>query len=139
MTNHIQFEGKKHGLRQGQDGVTFTMVIHPNDVDPRLLTAPMGKVFQVVMVDPDDISTEKQEPQKKEKSLAQLAAIISQDQTWDEYVSKAFPHLKENGPEAMRTICGVKSRSEILEGTPAGITFKRVRENFYDYQKYGVI
>lgn len=141
MTQHIQFEAKKHALRQTQDGsVTISLNIHPDDVDPRLLMAPMGKVFQVVMVDPDDLPQQQEQAHEAKDTLTQQAAIMSQGERWMEFVNTAYRgHNFKNGADAMRRLCGVTSRSLIKHGTPAAEAFSRLKADFEAFLKHGVL
>lgn len=141
MTQHIQFEAKKHSLRQSQDGsVTISFNIHPNDVDARLLTAPMGKVFQVVLVDADDIQPTQEALPEAKDTLTQQAAIMSQGERWMEFVNAAYRgHNFKNGADAMRRLCGVTSRSMIKQGTPAAEAFSRLKSDFEAFLKHGVL
>ncbi|TGE04656.1 hypothetical protein [Hymenobacter fodinae] len=141
MTVHIQFEAKKHALRQTQDGsVTISLNIHPDDVDPRLLMAPMGKVFQVVMVDPDDIAEAQDEAPEAADTLTQQAAIMCQGVRWMEFVNAKYRgHNFKDGADAMRQLCGVASRRDIKEGTKAGDTFKQLNRDLDAFLQHDVI
>lgn len=154
---HIQFEAKKDGMRQNQDGLLrITLAVHPTDVDTRLLSDPMGKRYQVVMVDADALEdkgvdavtgTDMDVPQEAQSvpvaesmnKLVQQAAIIAEKPEWDNYVKQAFPNMQERGAEAMRKILDVKSRREIGENVEVAGRFALLRDRFNDYQKYGVV
>lgn len=41
------FEGKKHAVRQTQDGWVVSFVVHPNDMAPDFATAPLGTRYMV--------------------------------------------------------------------------------------------
>jgi hypothetical protein len=75
----------------------------------------------------------------KKPNLVQQAAVISDKPDWDNYVKQAFPNMQERGADAMRKILGVVSRKELATDMEAAGKFSRLRENFNDYQKYGVV
>ena len=141
MTRHIQYEAKKHALRQNQDGsVIISLNIHPDDVDPRLLMAPMGKVFQVVMVDPDDMTEMQGRAPEERDTLTQQAAIMSQGERWMEFVGRKYRgHDFKNGADAMRRLCGVASRRDINVGTAAEQAFLQIKRDFDAFLKYDVV
>jgi hypothetical protein len=41
------FEGKKHAIRQTQDGWVVSFVVHPNDMSSEFATAPLGTRYMV--------------------------------------------------------------------------------------------
>lgn len=154
---HIQFEAKKHTLRQNQDGfVNVTFAIHPQESDiNRLLAAPMGKRYEVVLVDLDELeggkkvtgdmdvpNNEAQSPvttiEDKKPNLVQQAAIIADKLEWNDYVRAAFPNMIERGAEAMRKILNVQSRKELATDEEAAKRFMTLLQRFKDYQNYGV-
>lgn len=45
----FHFEAKKYALRQAKDGVIVSFVLHPDDVVPELLSAPIGEHYVVAL------------------------------------------------------------------------------------------
>lgn len=45
----FHFEAKKYALRQAKDGVIVSFVVHPADVNPDLLSAPIGEHYVVAL------------------------------------------------------------------------------------------
>lgn len=45
----FHFEAKKYALRQAKDGVIISFVLHPDDVVPELLSAPIGEHYVVAL------------------------------------------------------------------------------------------
>lgn len=49
MPAAIHFEAIKCALRQSKEGVVLSLVIHPNDLDPAVLSAPIGQQWIVAL------------------------------------------------------------------------------------------
>lgn len=58
----FSFEAKKYALRQAKDGVIVSFVLHPDDVVPELLSAPIGEHY-VVALAPYETAAEQAEQQ----------------------------------------------------------------------------
>ena len=58
----FHFEAKKYALRQAKDGVIVSFVLHPDDVVPELLSAPIGEHY-VVALAPYEKAAEQAEQQ----------------------------------------------------------------------------
>lgn len=54
----IAFEALKVALRQTKDGINVTFVVHPDDVDAELLSAPIGTRYYVTLVPADQAENE---------------------------------------------------------------------------------
>jgi len=126
-------ECKKDGLKQMQSGEwTLVLKVHPNDMPPWLLTAPMGQRLAVVVAALEE-EAEKQPEKPKERKrfeempLSQQAALKCGDLVFQEWLSNqpdaqpyAGPPNDEWAAASIREICGVLSRSEFDTQPAAG-------------------
>jgi hypothetical protein len=125
----VSFECKKDGLRQNQDGgVRLTLNIHPNDMPASLYTQPMGQRY-VVSVVPigDDDAPQIDEP--KGKSKAGEGKLLAQDAEFKRYSGA------ENAESWMKNYIGIKSCSELIEGSEAYNRFVNLRKDFYSWKQ----
>jgi hypothetical protein len=75
--------------------------------------------------------------EKKPATLVTQAYMICQDPKWNDYLERKG--MKLRNADAMRVLCGVESRSEIIEGTHAGDLFKIVQRDFNQFKRDGTI
>lgn len=134
----MTFEAKKDALRQVQDGgVKVTLSIHPQDMPAQLYSDIMGQRYVVVMVPVDDNDEPKQAervpltPFEKPKSFAGQAKMICEKPDFVRFMEAADPIEAEMFLESH---CRVKSCAEITEGTEAGLKFKALQQEYYDWK-----
>jgi len=65
--------------------------------------------------------------------LAQQAAMLCNDRVFQAYLNENYKTCRtaDQAKALLCEICVVKSRSELLPETPAGESFKRVRERYF--------
>lgn len=116
----LTIEAKKHAYRQTQDGVVIAFVVHPDDVDPVLASAPLGTRYTVALVQMSDENEPVGGPTKtvawEQMANSQQAGIRCNDDRFKSWVARQSPKTPEN---FVRDTCGVKSRRELDEGSPA--------------------
>jgi hypothetical protein len=120
VNNSISFECKKDALQQRQSGdwkVSFT--IQGTDMDERLTRAAMGARFVAVLVEVNDDETPKEQPRGRidwrEVQPAAQAGIRCAEPRFRAYLAAEHgiaTKTAQEAAEAVRTICGVNSRSE---------------------------
>ena len=123
-------EGKKDGLRQSQDGTwRLTLLVHPNDMPPWLLTAAMGQRLGMVMSALNDDETPIETPSDKsvpfdDLPLAQQAGILCNDPAFARWLSRIVGRDSgDDVAEALRKYLGIKTRAELGSNTLAGRDF----------------
>ena len=128
-----QFECKKDALRQTQDGgVKVTFSIQPNDMPGELYGDAMGQRYMAVIVPLNDDES----PREKAKSFAGQAKMLSQEGAFLDYIVTSYNLHKCPPTEAghaevfLENYCGVKSCSELVEGSEAGRKFKRLQADY---------
>lgn len=146
----LQFEVKKDGLSQLQDGSwVLKLKVHPNDMPPALLTAPMGTRYVAVVVEVSDDETpvspeeqaERTKPAKDKKRwgelpLSQQAAIRCGEVAFRRFLAEADPTSGiavldlDMAAEDVRNLCRVHSRKDIKDGTTAGTLWRQLDAKF---------
>lgn len=135
--NASTIEVKKHAYRQTQDGIVISFVMHPNDVTPALATAALGTRYMAALVEIGDDDQPKQQPtaaieptappRESKRSWhdmnpAQQAGILCADPAFRRFMfEEGSATTMDEGEvtEAVREICGVGSRADIIQGSPA--------------------
>jgi hypothetical protein len=153
MSDTFRLEVKKHAIRQLQDGGwQITIKTHPSDDIDGFSKAPMGARFYTEWVEVDDNEEpvpQKPKPEREPEqaparariTLAQRAGMLCSNPRFHRYlyensmidIRSDIPGNKEveaNAATALRLICGVKSRSEIIPGTPAGQAFEELHAKY---------
>jgi hypothetical protein len=155
----LNFEARKIAYRQTKDGVVVSLLVHPDEVPNALATAPLGSRYVTAMVELNDDETPKrrevmratmsgeerperepeQAPARARITLAQRAGMLCDTVTFQRYLYDN--HMLEthdfgeaiavkHAAIAVRLICGVKSRSEIIPNTPAGQAFEELHAKY---------
>lgn len=134
-------EAKKHALRQTQDGIVVSFVLHPNEVPASLQLAPLGTRYMLALVEIGDDEQPKQvrgtqttEPAPsapvqalhfRDKPYAQQAAILGSNEKFRRFLREKFDVpierllSAEDAAEQIKLYCDVDSRTKILPGTKA--------------------
>jgi hypothetical protein len=151
MSDTFRLEVKKHAIRQLQDGGwQITIKTHPSDDIDGFSKAPMGARFYTEWVEVDDNEEpvpQKPKPEREPEqaparariTLAQRAGMLCDTVTFQRYLYDN--HMLEthdfgeaiavkHAAIAVRLICGVKSRSEIIPNTPAGQAFEELHAKY---------
>ena len=133
--NALQLEVKKDGLKQLQSGEwTLSLKVHANDVPTPLLTAAMGTRYMLAMVEVGDNEEPVQQEKPKGKSYAQKAGICCNEPAFRQFLMESeLLHPEGDPAAAIRFVCAVESRSELIEGTEAGETWRNL---YLDYQNW---
>jgi hypothetical protein len=157
MTDHsaIRVEVKLYAERKNKDGRITSFVMHPNETPQELTDAPVGKRFYMSLLDADrfdetegrEVPTMSGEPEREPEqaparariTLAQRAGMLCDMGTFQRYLydnhmleTRDFGEAvaAKHAAIAVRMICGVKSRSEIIPGTPAGQAFEELHAKY---------
>lgn len=150
----LQFESKKDGLSQLQDGSwVLKLKVHPSEIPAALLTAPMGTRFVSVLVEVSDdetpVSPEAQEQRTKPAKdrtpwssmlPAQQAAIRCNDIAFRRFLSERFqpghPVNEEQAAGIVREQCGVSSRTTLNTSPMAAGYWREIDADFQFWLKH---
>jgi len=125
------FEVKKHGLHQLQSGEwTLTVKLHCHDLPDSVMKAPMGQRYGMCMVEID--TDETQTPVNHR--LSQQAAMCCQEQFFWRFLEARGVRMIIDGTEAaakaVRSMCGVDSRSKFDTDPIAGDCWKQLHGEY---------
>lgn len=144
-TAAMHMEVKKDGLAQRQDGRwQLKVIIHPNDMPAALSLAAMGTRYMCAMVELDDDEQPVERPApEKPHSYAQRAGILCQEPGFrkflcerQQFVGIAVLDL-DMAADELRQICGVTTRKDLIEGTPAGDKFRDLAAEYDAWRRVG--
>jgi hypothetical protein len=150
MSDTFRLEVKKHAIRQLQDGGwQITIKTHPSDDIDGFSKAPMGARFYTEWVEVDDNEEpvpQKPKPEREPEqaparariTLAQRAGMLCNEARFWRFLRKNDMTIDsiDQAAAAVRLICGVKSRSDILPGTYAGDQFEKLHSEYLIWLKH---
>ena len=143
------FEAKVSAKRETNAGIFLTLQIQPDDYKSELATLRVGSALMMgwaevvdTKVQPIVVETPKPEVPKERRKfdtlpLSQQAAIRCGDNDFKLFMDAS---TADDAAESVRERCGVKSRSEIVEGTPAGTEWIMLEDEYQSWlttQRYG--
>lgn len=147
-------ELKKCGLRQSRDGVVISFVLHPSDITPALVNAPIGTVYLAALVEkvedgqPKEEKVETQAVEKPKKlNLTTQAAICCNEESFKRFIDSAkagelsrqageeiVPSEVMSMAEAVRLLCDVESRADFAKDEAAGERWRRLHAEYSDWR-----
>jgi hypothetical protein len=149
VSERIAFEAIKYALRQSKDGVVVSFVVHPNDVQPALMSLPIGSRVMVGWQEINDdekpvaentatIAAKPAENKQKRKfsdlSLPEQCALRCDDPRFERYLGDIWgPAFDENGGHVattVRALLRVKSRSELSTDHDAANRWRQIESNY---------
>ncbi len=156
-----RLEGKKHSLRQTGDGfVNITFSVHPQFVDHRIYSDPMGTRYVIVCVPLNDDETPRVEPassssvQADQAPAGEISARFAPQQErrkWNDLPYSTRAAIRADEPtfhdfmgvnttvmakEKIRERCEVGSCKEILPGTIYAKLFDEMELEYDTWLKY---
>lgn len=138
--NTLQCEVIKIAMAQDRNGHILKLSIHPNDLPKDLVLDPLGTRYVMVLArlnDQDEVVPPKEKTEGEK--IVDIAGLLCRN--------PRFIHwLYDNGHsrsddeagsiEAVRAICGIKSRSELRTNEEARWLFEDLKAQFeLDYKK----
>lgn len=131
MKTAQHFEALKYSLRQSKDGVVVAFVVQPDDVQPELLSLPVGARVMIAwsQIGDDEKPGQKtygpgllaasSKPDRKPfhtLPLVMQCSIRCEDKQFDYYLRERFTSVGGSVAEFVRAHLGVTSRSELGKG-----------------------
>ena len=133
----IQFECKKVSMKQDAKGVTFTVVIHPDDVPEILFRDFVGAVYQAVLVrlDQDSKPMDHDDQFAGDRSMRIAGMLCDNPKFWKYLYSEEqiFDEDMEDATEWVRNYLNVPSRSDIKTNREAQILLDRLHREFTEW------
>lgn len=135
----LQFEAIKVALKQDKTGYVLTLCVHPDDVPVELMRDYVGSHYQVVMVR----LNQDQQPMNREEEFGgdravKLAGILAKEKEFWEFLEDtdgAFGVDEEHASSYIRSVCGIKSRSELKTNTEARRQFELLNKEYVEWKK----
>ena len=139
MTEPIQFEGIKTGLKQSKDGYVLTMAVHPDDLPDDLMRDFVGSRYVVVMVRlGDDEKPMNRDNEFPGDHAVKMAGILCRDSEFWEWLHQK-DLLKTKNEKACSTwltyYLGIESRKELKTDEGARDLFNRLKASFEAWRK----
>lgn len=132
------FEAVKVSMSQDRNGIVLRLNVHPNDCPPELHTDWVGTRYMVAMVRLNDHDEpETREEQQRIERLIASAGLLCRNAEFGEYLSDVGL-INETDPfklegacvAALRSYCGISSRTEFRDNVEARRKFEELREDF---------
>lgn len=141
--NAVHFEAVKIALSQGKDGLILKLAIHPNDAPQDVILDPVGARYIIAAVRLSD-DDQPMAPQRKKAvdSIISAAGLMCRNdrfQNWLVLSGHADTADEASAVEAIRNLCGIKSRSEFATNEDARNTFLQIKREFEQSIKSGDI
>ena len=138
-----QFESLLASIEPNSDGtVKLSLVVAPDDVNDILLDMKIGGIFMVVAVQvEDDGSVAKPYLMEMGERAMRSAAALCRNERFQEWLVKsqrASGMSEDEAAEAVRKLCGVKSRTELRTSQKAIMKFEQIRSEFRESIKHGL-
>jgi len=134
----VNFETKKDGLRQTQDGLwKLTLTVLPEDMPVELMQAPMGTPYGLAMVKIDYDNPDKPVAEKSEgEKIRTRAVMLCKDSDFQSFSSAVYFNDKDESgaQETIKTTCYINSRSELTTNENAQERFLSLVEDFKAWQ-----
>ena len=128
------FEAVKSALRQTKDGISVSLVIHPNDVPNPLLSDPVGSRYMVGMArlgdDDQPVESAAQREAKRDVTSAGALCRDTDFQKWLLDNGYCDEVSEDEASKALRILLGVESRSEIKTNQEAQRKWRIIRNLF---------
>jgi hypothetical protein len=139
LSEPIQFEGIKTGLKQSKDGYVLTMAVHPDDLPDDLMRDFVGSRYVVVMVRiGDDERPMNREQEFPGDHAVKMAGMLCRDPEFWEWLSRQKLLTQKNEKacaEWLSHYLGIESRKELKTDEDARALFNRLKETFEAWRK----
>lgn len=128
----MHFEAVKVSMSQNKDGVILRLAVHPNDCPADLHTDWVGSRYVVAMVrlNDQDEPEERQEQKAIERLIASCGLLCRNEEFW----SYLMVEGEDEAVNAIRTRCGIGSRTEFRTNVEARNKFEEIREEFVKWK-----
>jgi len=139
LSEPIQFEAVKTGLKQSKDGYLLTLAVHPDEIQDDLMRDFVGSRYVVVMVRlGDDEKPLNREQEFPGDHAVKMAGMLCRDPEFWEWLSqkKLLEDQNEKAcAEWLSDYLGIESRKELKTDEDARALFNRLKEAFEAWRK----
>lgn len=133
----IQFEAKKVAIKQDKNGVSLTLVVHPDDFPLELLQDFVGAAYQCVFVRTDRPHIDKQAEYVGGKHV-QLAGILCTSKEFWDFLHADNQIIKKDEESAtfwLRNYLGIQSRAELKDNINAQQLLEKITREYKQWMQ----
>lgn len=138
--NTVQCEVVKVAMAQDKNGHILKLSIHPNDLPKDLVLDPLGSRYVMVLArlnDQDEVVPPKEKTEGEK--IVDIAGLLCRNVRFIHWLydnGHSSSDTESGAIEAVRSICGIKSRSEFRTNEEARRLFEDLKAEFeLDYKK----
>ena len=139
MSDPIQFEAIKTGLKQSKDGYMLSLAVHPDELHHDLMRDFVGSRYVVVMVRlGDDEQPMNREHEFPGDHAVKLAGILCRDPDFWEWLHQKEWLMEKNEKACASWIASyldIESRKELKTNEEARHLFNQLRTSFEAWRK----
>lgn len=132
--NTVQCEVVKIAMAQDKNGHILKLSIHPNDLPKDLVLDPLGSRYVMVLAklnDQDEIETPKDKSEgERAVDIAGLLCRNDRFVHWLYDVGLSMADTQAGAIDAVRSACGIQSRSEFRTNEDARAKFFDLKSEF---------
>lgn len=141
--NTLQCEVVKIAMSQDKNGHVLKLSIHPNDLPKDLVLDPLGSRYVMVLArlnDQDEVVQPKEKSDgEKAVDIAGLLCRNSRFVGWLADRGYSLGRSQQDAVEAIRNLCGIKSRAELATNEEARSAFNELKAEFESAVKRGEV
>ena len=141
--NTVQCEVVKIAMAQDKNGHILKLSIHPNDLPKDLVLDPLGSRYVMVLARLNDQDEVVQPKEKSEGEKAvDIAGLLCRNERfigWLVDTGYSAARTQAGAVEAIRMLCGIKSRAELATDSEARARFMELKSEFENALKKGEV
>lgn len=139
----MHFEAVKVSMSQDKNGIILRLNVHPNDCPKELHTDWVGTRYVVAMVKLQEDDTPDDRGYVAVQRLVASAGLLCRNEDFFAFLVEcgmAMPtvdaaEMESQSADAIRTMCGIKSRSEFRDNEAARVKFEALRNDFRNWKR----
>lgn len=139
----MHFEAVKVSMSQDKNGIILRLNVHPNDCPKELHTDWVGTRYVVAMVRLQEDDTPDDRGFVAVQRLVASAGLLCRNEDFFAFLVEcgmAMPtvdaaEMESQSADAIRTMCGIKSRSEFRDNEAARVKFEALRNDFRNWKR----
>lgn len=141
--NTVQCEVVKIAMAQDKNGHILKLSIHPNDLPKDLVLDPLGTRYVMVLARLND-QDEVEPPREKTdaEKCVDIAGLLCRNRrfiSWLAAVGYSTGGTEQHAINAIRDLCGIKSRAEFRTDEDARRIFMDLKAEFEEAVKKGEV
>jgi hypothetical protein len=139
----LHFEAVKVSMSQDKNGIILRLNVHPNDCPKELHTDWVGTRYVVAMVRLQDDDTPDDRGYVAIQRMIASAGLLCRNEDFFAFLVEcgmAMPtadaaQMESKSADAIRLMCGIKSRGEFRDNEAAREKFEALRNDFRNWKQ----